>query len=78
MAGMSKGIFDKKLDDILLSFLFLKEQKKISVKRSKEDLEKAKKEIISTVKEIEKSGFLPNPGMMCDFCDYKLLCPAWQ
>jgi len=78
MAGMSRGIFNKKLNDILLSFLFLKEQKKVSVKRTKENLEEARKDIIETVKEIENSDFLPNPSPLCDFCDYKLLCPAWS
>ena len=28
--------------------------------------------------EIEQSNFLPKPGLYCDFCDFKLICPAWQ
>ena len=78
LAASSQGIYQKNPEDILLSFYFFETQEKISTKRTFQDLIKAKKEIIAKAKEIEKSDFLPKPSTLCDFCDYKLLCPAWQ
>ena len=78
MAGASPGIYKKNPKNIILSFYYLETQEKISTYRNFEDLEKAKEEIMKKVKEIEKSDFLPKPGPYCDFCDFKLLCPAWQ
>jgi hypothetical protein len=49
----------------------------VSTKRAVSDLKKAREKIIKTAKEIEKSDFIPNPGIYCDFCDFKMLCPAW-
>ncbi|HUV46719.1 MAG TPA: UvrD-helicase domain-containing protein, partial [Candidatus Bathyarchaeia archaeon] len=78
MAASNPGIFAKNPENIVLSFYFLETQEKISTRRTKEDLEKAKKEVLEKVSQMEKSDFLAKPGLYCDFCDYKLLCPAWQ
>lgn len=78
MAASNPYIFNTKPEEIILSFYFLEEQKKISTYRTQKDLEKTQKEIIIQAKEMEKSDFSPQPSPLCDFCDFKLLCPAWQ
>ncbi|OGD55015.1 hypothetical protein A3J78_01270 [Candidatus Beckwithbacteria bacterium RBG_13_35_6] len=78
LAASGFGVYQKNPQEIKLSFYFLENQQKISTSRTTEDLLKAKKEIIEIKQEIEKSDFLPKPGPYCDFCDFKLLCPAWQ
>jgi len=71
-------MYNKPPQNIILSFYFLETQKKISSQRTKEDLEKSKKDIIKKVKEMEASKYLPKPSFFCNFCEYKLLCSAWQ
>ena len=78
IAAADPGILNKEPKNIKLSFYFLEIQEKISTQRTKKQLDQARKDIISIVNEIGKSDFLPNPGPYCDFCQYKLLCPAWQ
>ncbi|MFC1711158.1 ATP-dependent helicase [Patescibacteria group bacterium] len=78
LAVTDPGIYNKKPRDIILSFYFLKTSQKFSTTRSTKDLKKIKKTIMSLKQEIETSDFLPKPSFLCDFCDYKLLCPAWQ
>lgn len=78
MACAQKYFLGKEPKDIILSLLFLKQGKKISTKRTKDDLRKTRKDLLEKIKEIETSDFLPTPGFMCKFCEYKLLCPAWQ
>jgi DNA helicase-2/ATP-dependent DNA helicase PcrA len=78
MAATNPGIYHKNPEDVILCFYFLETQEKISTQRTKEDLIKARKIIIHQAKEMEKSDWLAKPGPYCDFCQYKLLCPAWQ
>ncbi|MCX6726023.1 MAG: ATP-dependent DNA helicase [Candidatus Shapirobacteria bacterium] len=78
LAATDKGIYNQKPENLILTFYFLDSGEKKSTKRTKEQLEQAKKEIIEKAKEIQASLFEPKPGMLCDFCEYKLLCEAWN
>ncbi len=78
LAAADRGIYGKKPEEIVLTFYFLDTGEKKSTKRTAEDLEKAKKELVEKAKEVEKSDFQPRPGIWCDFCDFKLLCEAWR
>ncbi len=72
--------FIRPVEKITLSLCFLKEGIKLSSQRSKEQVEELKDKIIETAKEIEKSSFPPKPGKIfpCQYCEYKLLCDAWN
>jgi len=78
LAASDKGIYNQKPEKIILSFLFLGESEKISSQRTKQQLNDGKNILIKKAQEIQKSDFLPTPGKLCDFCEYKLLCEAWQ
>jgi len=78
LAATDKGIFGKKLDEIILSFYFLNDGKKISFQKSEEEIEKVKKEIKELVEEIRKEKFEPNVGPWCDFCPFRIICEAWR
>ena len=78
LAATDKGIYDKKPEDLILTFYFLDSGQKKSTQRTKEQLEQVKKEIQGKAKEIQTSLFEPKPGNLCDFCEYKLLCEAWN
>jgi DNA helicase-2/ATP-dependent DNA helicase PcrA len=78
LAATDPGVLAQNPEDIVLSFYFLDKGEKRSTQRTKEELIKARKEIIEKAKEIEKSKFEPTPGIWCDFCDFKLICEAWS
>ncbi len=78
LAANDKNLFNKKLENINLTFYYLQMPEKISLKRNEEDLIKTKKEIINMVEEIRKNEFPANPGKHCDFCSFKIICEAWQ
>ena len=42
------------------------------------DSAKTREEIIAMIKNIEESDFAPDKGFHCKFCDYKIVCPAWN
>ncbi|MBL7159909.1 ATP-dependent helicase, partial [Candidatus Microgenomates bacterium] len=77
LAAADKGIYGKDPKDIVLTFHFLDTGEKISTKRTKDQLDQAKKELIEKAKEIASSKFKPKSSRLCNFCDYKLICEAW-
>lgn len=78
LAATDKGIYGKEAEDLILTFYFLDSGEKKSTRRTSQQLEEAKKEILEKAKEIQLSLFEPKPGMLCDFCEYKLICEAWS
>ncbi len=78
LAATDKGLYDKKPEEVVLTFYFLENLEKKSTKRTVEQLKQAKSQLLEKAKEIEKSTFEPTPGVWCDFCDFKLICEAWQ
>jgi hypothetical protein len=47
--------------------------------RSDEELEKLQKEVCDKIKEIESATEFPrNKNALCDYCDYKAMCPSFK
>jgi len=78
LAAQDEGIYGKNPEEVILSFYFLDTQEKISLQRTRQQLEEAKKTLLLKKKEIESSDFSPKPSNLCDFCEFRLLCEAWQ
>jgi DNA helicase-2/ATP-dependent DNA helicase PcrA len=78
LAATDPGLYDKPPDRVTLSFYFFEGQEKISAKRSKEQLVKARESIAAKAAEIAGSDFSPTPGKHCDFCEFRLICEAWN
>jgi len=78
LAATDKGIFNKKPEEVVLTFYFLDAGEKKSTKRTTEQLAQAKKEILNKAQEVAVSSFEPTPSKLCDFCEYKLICEAWS
>ncbi|MBI4062393.1 ATP-dependent helicase [Candidatus Gottesmanbacteria bacterium] len=78
LAATDEGIYKKSPDEVIVSFYFFEGQKKISAKRTREQLKEAKQQIAKTADAISRSDFKPTPGKHCDFCEFRLICEAWQ
>jgi DNA helicase-2/ATP-dependent DNA helicase PcrA len=78
LAATDEGIYKKKPDEVIVSFYFFEGQEKISASRTREQLTQAKQHIAKPADEISRSDFKPTPGKHCDFCDFRLICEAWQ
>lgn len=70
-------------DKIKLSFYFLKHGEKISTSRMPEQIEETKKLILDTIRDIgdktkNNKEFPPFPSGLCDWCEYKQICPMWR
>jgi putative RecB family exonuclease len=65
-------------EDIRLSLFFLRTNQKLTTVRVASELNDLKKEIIATCDKIETdTEFKPRRNPLCDWCDYKHLCPLF-
>ncbi len=78
LVATDDGVYKKKPEDVVVSFYFFESQEKVSSSRTKEQLEKAREEIAQKAQDIAASDFHPTPGKHCDFCEFRLICEAWQ
>ncbi len=66
-------------DRLNFSLYLLKFNEKITIKKTNDDLEQAKEEIINTIKEIESiNEFSPKPSKRCSWCGFKDICPVFK
>ncbi len=74
LSAISKGIFGKTVDQVKMSFYFFDSGEKISTVRTLSQLEKAKKDLLKIRSDIENSDFKCSKGIICQNCEYKILC----
>lgn len=64
--------------EVILIWHYLAHDKKIHSKRTNEQLQQLKKETLELIKEIEATKKFPHYiSKLCDWCEYKSICPAW-
>ncbi|MEK6881004.1 MAG: PD-(D/E)XK nuclease family protein [Nanoarchaeota archaeon] len=65
--------------DILLIWHYLDHDEKIILKKTGEQLEVLKKQVLELINEIENAGVFPyTKSRLCHWCEFKGICPAWQ
>ncbi len=63
---------------VVLVWHFLAHNRKITSTRTNEQLAQLKDETLELINKIESTNsFFPNKGPLCDWCEYKSICPAW-
>lgn len=59
------------------SWIFLAFDKKVTLKKSAEDLKRLRAEVSAVIERVEAAKeFNPMPSALCSWCDYESLCPA--
>lgn len=70
-------------EDIKLSLYFLKHGEKLTVRTPTKTTEQTREHILKTIREIQErvaagKPFEPMPSILCNWCGYRPLCPAWK
>ncbi|MFT4282976.1 MAG: RecB family exonuclease [Candidatus Woesearchaeota archaeon] len=64
---------------IILIWHFLGFNKEIRSTRTDEELEKLREETIDLIEKVKKTNsFEPKVSKLCDYCNFKEICPAWK
>jgi CRISPR/Cas system-associated exonuclease Cas4 (RecB family) len=61
-----------------LALYFLKQNEKITTQRTAEQLEEEREKIVEMAETIGESKFPAKPGILCHYCDYRHVCPAFK
>jgi putative RecB family exonuclease len=73
-----KEIFGKD-KNVCMVWHFLAHDMKICLRKTNEELENLKKEIIKIIENIEKTrDFPPTKSNLCYWCEYMNICPEWN
>lgn len=65
--------------NISLIWHYLAHNQNICIKKTNEQLENLKKEVIELINKIEKTNhFPPNISRLCDWCEYRNICDGWN
>lgn len=67
-------LFNHNLEKILVSLLYIETGEKITHSITQKELSEIEEKIIKKVKEIEESDFKCNKNMLCENCEYSMLC----
>ncbi|PIZ56210.1 hypothetical protein COY23_03400 [bacterium (Candidatus Torokbacteria) CG_4_10_14_0_2_um_filter_35_8] len=68
----------KDVSKVKLTLHFVKPDFKVSTERTAGQLQEVKKEILNTLSQLQTSKFETRPGIYCDFCGYKNICPLFK
>ena len=65
--------------NICLIWHFLAHDVKVCIRKTDEELESLKQEIINLIKEIEETkDFPPNKSALCNWCEYRDICSLFN
>lgn len=67
-------LLNKSSNEIILSLVYLEENKKFTTTRTNEQLENTEKMLLEKATEISNSKFLCSKNLYCKNCEYKMLC----
>jgi putative RecB family exonuclease len=78
LALYSIAIKEKYQKNVILTWHYLNHNIQVFSKRTDEQLKKLLEEIRKLIEEIESTTeFPPKKTVLCDWCEYKSICPAW-
>jgi len=77
LAAIDEHVLSIKQDKLLLSYVYLDSNEKFTMKASERNMQETKSAIVSALKTIEQGSFPPKVGRHCEWCAFKIICPAW-
>lgn len=78
LAATDPAFLGAKLDQVKLTYYYLEQGKRFVVETNEAKIEKTKVKALTTLAKLTSGHFLPDPGFHCDFCPFKIICPAWE
>ncbi len=78
LAATDEGLYKKQVEQVNLTFYYMQGMEKITMNKTLADLAHVKTEVKKITDKIKSGEFPPHVGRWCDFCAFRIICPAWQ
>ncbi|MBT3704801.1 UvrD-helicase domain-containing protein [Candidatus Peregrinibacteria bacterium] len=52
------------------------EKQSLSLSKGYDELDSVRDDVLAYIAAMKESDFTPTPGFLCNYCDYRLICPA--
>ncbi|MDO8497991.1 MAG: PD-(D/E)XK nuclease family protein, partial [bacterium] len=78
LAASHPSLYNRPITKISLTFYYLQDMEKVTMKREEGEMIQVKQDIVETVTQIRQSSFTPKVGPWCNFCAFRMICEAWQ
>ncbi len=78
LAATDEGLYKKEIDKVDLTFYYLQDMQKVTMNRTLEDLSSVQSQVNEITSKINSGEFPANVGPWCEFCDFRMICEAWQ
>ncbi len=69
---------DLKIEPEKLSLYFIEANLKVTTRRTPEQLAKKREELLQKIEEIKQSAFPAKVSLLCRYCEFRALCPAYK
>ena len=76
LAATNKGLYDKPLEKVELTFYYVENMEKVTLKRTQEDLDQVKTRINTVISNMRAGKFEPRVGLHCKYCAFLMICEA--
>ena len=77
LAAMDQKFLNLSPEQITLTFFYLDKGEKFSLQAAKRNLEEVKSDVLEALLKMETGEYPPNSGHHCEWCPFKIICPAW-
>jgi RecB family exonuclease len=67
-----------RLDTLTVSLYYIKHGKKLTAKRTPEQLEEVSRLFLDIISRIEAGEFEPSVSALCNWCGFQSICPMWR
>ncbi|OGK64763.1 hypothetical protein A2313_02085 [Candidatus Roizmanbacteria bacterium RIFOXYB2_FULL_41_10] len=78
LAAMDKNLLNLPIDKITLTYYYLEKTERFQTKAQEKDLTQTKKNVVASLMKLTDGNYQPSPGYHCDWCPFKIICPAWE
>lgn len=78
LAASHPSLYNRPIAKISLTFYYLQDMEKVTMKKEEGEMIQVKQDIVETVTQIRHSSFTPKVGPWCNFCAFRIICEAWQ
>ncbi len=78
LAATDKSLLNLPIDKITLTYYYLEKTERFQQKAQEKNLEQTKKGVFASLAKLSNGNYQPSPGYHCDWCPFKIICPAWE